>query len=144
MPALDNPKHERFAQLLAKGKTADEAYTLAGYKQNRHNAATLGREQHISTRVAEIQEFAAKRVEISVASVTESLLRIARKAEDLAEASGLSVARAAHMDAAKLNGLVIEKTDNTNRGPVNLSDDDLAAIAIGSRATPSGETQSTH
>lgn len=30
MPALDNPRHERFAQELAKGKTADEAYQTAG------------------------------------------------------------------------------------------------------------------
>lgn len=30
MPVLDNAKHERFAQELAKGKTADEAYKEAG------------------------------------------------------------------------------------------------------------------
>jgi len=30
MPALGNPRHERFAQELAKGKTADEAYEIAG------------------------------------------------------------------------------------------------------------------
>jgi phage terminase small subunit len=35
MPVLSNPKHERFAQELAKGKTADEAYQLAGCKPNR-------------------------------------------------------------------------------------------------------------
>ena len=32
MPALTNPKHERFAQELAKGKPAYEAYVLAGHK----------------------------------------------------------------------------------------------------------------
>ena len=31
MPLLDNPKHEIFAQELAKGTTADEAYARAGY-----------------------------------------------------------------------------------------------------------------
>lgn len=30
MTALSNPKHERFAQELAKGKTATEAYVVAG------------------------------------------------------------------------------------------------------------------
>ena len=34
MPALENQRHERFAQELAKGKTATEAYVLAGYKPN--------------------------------------------------------------------------------------------------------------
>ena len=38
MPILANAKHELFAQGLARGATADEAYKLAGYKENRHNA----------------------------------------------------------------------------------------------------------
>jgi len=33
MPALENPKHERFAQALAKGKTADEAYDISGLEK---------------------------------------------------------------------------------------------------------------
>ena len=32
MPTLRNPRHERFAQELATGKTADAAYVLAGYR----------------------------------------------------------------------------------------------------------------
>lgn len=54
MPVLSNPKHERFAQELAKGKTATEAYELAGYKPNRGNAATLKQDQSISGRIAEL------------------------------------------------------------------------------------------
>lgn len=53
MPAL-NPKHELFAQELAKGKSADEAYQLAGYKANRGNAATLKQNQSILDRVSEL------------------------------------------------------------------------------------------
>jgi phage terminase small subunit len=54
MPALTNPKHERFAQELASGKTADESYVTAGYKPNRGNAGVLRHKQYISIRVAEI------------------------------------------------------------------------------------------
>ena len=32
MPTLQNPRHEKFAQELAIGKTADAAYVLAGYR----------------------------------------------------------------------------------------------------------------
>ena len=32
MPLLDNPKHEIFAQELAKGTSQKEAYVSAGYK----------------------------------------------------------------------------------------------------------------
>jgi hypothetical protein len=35
MPTLQNPRHERFAQELVIGKTADAAYVLAGYRANR-------------------------------------------------------------------------------------------------------------
>jgi hypothetical protein len=56
MPALKNPRHEAFAQTLARGVSASAAYVEAGYKANRHNAAALAREQHIGTRVAELQE----------------------------------------------------------------------------------------
>jgi len=41
MPPLDNPRWEHFAQEIAKGKTAREAYVLAGYKKNDGNASRL-------------------------------------------------------------------------------------------------------
>lgn len=107
--ALSNPKHERFAQELAKGKTADEAYQIAGYAANRGNAATLKANQSIADRIDQILERAATRTEITVASVTENLARIAMKAEAIEGAPGLAVCRAAHMDIAKLNGLIVDK-----------------------------------
>src|SRR5262249_24356145 len=55
-PALKNPSHEAFAQALARGMSASAAYVEAGYKANRHNAAAFAREQHIGTRVTELQE----------------------------------------------------------------------------------------
>jgi len=36
-----NLRHERFAQALAQGKTANEAYALAGYKANDGSASRL-------------------------------------------------------------------------------------------------------
>jgi len=52
--ALSNPKHERFAQELAKGKSADESYALAGFSPNRGNASVLKHKQNILDRVTEI------------------------------------------------------------------------------------------
>lgn len=54
MSILPNAKHERFAQELAAGKTADESYALAGFKPNRGNATTLKHKQSILDRVSEI------------------------------------------------------------------------------------------
>lgn len=54
MPVLSNPRHERFAQELAKGKSAAEAYVIAGYEKNTGNASTLKSQESISNRVNEL------------------------------------------------------------------------------------------
>lgn len=113
MAALENPRHERFAQELAKGLSQVEAYENAGYNPSRSAASRLAEDVSICERVAAIQNRAAVRAEITVATITEKLLRLAQKGEDLSDAPGLSVSRASLMDAAKLNGLVVDKTENT-------------------------------
>ncbi|WP_395326919.1 terminase small subunit [Novosphingobium sp. BL-8H] len=108
---LKNARHERFAQELAKGQSADTAYTAAGYSPSRKNAQRLRTKEDVTARVAELQAGAAKRTEITVAGITARLVRIADKGEDLRDAPGLSVARASLMDAAKLNGLIVDIKD---------------------------------
>ena len=66
MPTLRNPRHERFAQELVTGKTADAAYVLAGYRENRSNAARLNANQDVQKRLAEIQSLGAERAAITV------------------------------------------------------------------------------
>jgi alpha-beta hydrolase superfamily lysophospholipase len=63
---LRNPRHERFAQELATGKSADAAYGLAGYRENRSNAARLSANEDIQRRVAEIQSVGAELAAITV------------------------------------------------------------------------------
>lgn len=115
MTALSNARHERFAQGLAKGLSQSDAYEEAGYKPSRSAAARLAADVNICKRVASIQGKAAERTEITVASITERLLAIATKAEKSREAPMLQAARASLMDAAKLNGLVVEKGDHQHK-----------------------------
>jgi hypothetical protein len=56
MPALKNPRHEAFAQAVARGMSAAAAHGQVGFQPHRANAATLARKKHISARVAELQE----------------------------------------------------------------------------------------
>jgi hypothetical protein len=118
MAVLKNARHERFAQAIAEGKTQEEAYKHAGYKPNASNASTLNRNQQVRDRVATIQAAGAAHAEITVASVTENLARIAKKAEELEDSPGLSVARLAHMDIAKLAGLVTDKVQTETTKPL--------------------------
>lgn len=76
MPALDNPRHEYFAQELAKGVGQTEAYVNAGYKRNPSAATRLASDVKICERVREILERASVRSEISIARVLEELGRI--------------------------------------------------------------------
>lgn len=62
MPTLSNAKHERFAQGIAAGKTADQAYVDAGYEEHRGNACTLRAKQHIKDRIAELLTPSAERI----------------------------------------------------------------------------------
>ena len=54
MPLLRNPKHERFAQELAKGKSGAAAYRLAGYKGDRRDATKLRHSPDVARRLEEI------------------------------------------------------------------------------------------
>lgn len=134
MPTLTNARHERFAQELAKGSSQAEAYAAAGYAPSEPNASRLTRNDKVIARVRELQERGALRTEITVATITDRLLKIAEKGEASTEAAMLSVARASLMDAAKLNGLVIDRRElaGRNGGPIQhafdlsgLSDEEL-------------------
>ena len=56
MPLLENARHERFAQALAAGKNAVDAYEFAGYRRNRGHASTLRKNPKLLKRVDEILE----------------------------------------------------------------------------------------
>jgi phage terminase small subunit len=76
MPALANARHEKFAQELSKGKTADEAYALAGYRPSRSNASVLRTNQNILDRVSELTAKGAERAEIDIARTLKELVRL--------------------------------------------------------------------
>jgi phage terminase small subunit len=77
MGLLANPRHERFAQALAEGKTATEAYVLAGYKANDGNASRLKGNERILARAQEIVGRAAERAEVSLERTLRELAAIA-------------------------------------------------------------------
>jgi hypothetical protein len=112
MFTLGNPRHERFAQELAAGNTADAAYGLAGYRENRSNAARLNANQDIQKRVAEIQAVGAELAAITL----ETLIAEAEAARTKAMGAkgGASAAVAAITAKAKLVGLWREKVAQTD------------------------------
>lgn len=125
---LMNPKHERFAHEIAKGASGREAYRSAGYACTTDDttdaaASRLLSDVRVRERIAEIQERAARRSEITISRITARLLAIATKGETSNEASMLAVACASLMDAAKLNGLVVDKTEAKTENVTKLLSD---------------------
>lgn len=100
MSLLSNPRHEAFAQALAKGKTADEAYALAGFKPNRGNATRLKANDSIQKRVQELQSRVAEKAEWSAADRLKSL----RAIHDATEGQDPRTAIAAIAEANKMAG----------------------------------------
>jgi hypothetical protein len=130
MPILENPRHEAFAEALARGSSASAAYVEAGYKENRHNATTLARKQHISTRVDELQEEqlaihqqAAAEAAANAKVTLESVIAEAEAARSKAmeEKGGAAAAVSALIAKAKLAGMWREKIDQHNTGTGTVS-----------------------
>lgn len=80
MPMLTNPRHERFAQALAAGKTADQAYQDAGYKPSRPAASRLSTNVNVQARLAELQSRITEGVVLTRQWVIEKLIENASRA----------------------------------------------------------------
>lgn len=133
MPILPNSRHEQFAQELAKGKTADEAYQAAGFKPNRGNAARLKANESILNRVEQIRAIIAEKAEWSAADRLSALKRIS----DASEINDPRVAVSAIAEANKMQGThAPSKQEVTGKGggPIQtidltkLSGDELAQL----------------
>jgi hypothetical protein len=125
MPVLPNPRHEKFAQALARGMSASAAHSEAGFRPHRSNAASLARKKHILARVTELQEeqlamHQQATVEAAAAAkvTIESLIAEAEAArvKAMAEKGGAAAAVSALTAKAKLAGMWRDKVDQHNTG----------------------------
>lgn len=114
MPVLSNPKHELFAQELAKGNTAEGAYTLAGYAPSLKNAQRLKCSEGIRSRVEEILRVVADKAEITIHDLVQQLDEDRNFARTVNSASA---AVTATMGKAKLLGFLTEKHLVAGAGP---------------------------
>lgn len=118
MPALKNARHERFAQLVAKGASQVEAYDAAGYEvkgeSSRRGAATrLCANVSVAGRIKELLETAAERTIITMTQVMldiEAIKQRCMQGEPVRDKEGNETgewkfdARAA-LEACKLQGM---------------------------------------
>ena len=117
MDAKLNSRQEKFARNLAMGMTKAKAYAEAGYKPDPGNPTRLTENDRVQKRVAELQERAALRTGITIENLTADLLRVVEEADLLEKTpSALNAKRAAIMDIAQLNGLIVNKSETGGPG----------------------------
>ncbi len=73
MAILKNARHEKFAQNIAKGMSATQAYEKAGYKPSEAHASRLAGYGKVRTRVAELMAPAIEATEATVPNVHTAL-----------------------------------------------------------------------
>lgn len=146
MPVLKNARHEAFAQALAKGMTATDAYAEAGYKGDRTAASRLSTNVNVSQRVSEIKNRVAEKAEWTAADRLSALKTIF----DSHAEKDARVAISAIAEANKMQGSyapVKREHSGPNGGPIeyaNLTEEEIdariAALAAGAgEDEPEGE-----
>jgi hypothetical protein len=126
MPALQNPRHERYAQLIFEGLTNGEskpysqsrAYIAAGYTardtDRNHRSAQASSSRLLSRvihRVRELQAQAAERAQETADKCVQELNQLRRDAHS-DKAYGAAVA--AVMGKAKILNLIVDQPPNTS------------------------------
>lgn len=113
------PKQEAFAREYVIDKNATQAAIRAGYSAKTAHSAGPRLLENVEVRALIERTFAAsaERVELTVASVSAKLIALSEKAEGMEGPSAINVARQCVMDAAKLNGLVVESSEVVTRSP---------------------------
>lgn len=118
---LENARHERFAQALAKGKSQSEAYVLAGYQPDAGAASRLSGNIKVRARVDEILGRAAVRAEITAADIAMQLdedRQFARTHKQSAAAVSATLGK------AKVLGLITDKSE------LRIADDQMEALVL--------------
>ena len=114
MPVLNNPKHEKFAQELSKGRTEVQAYENAGFNRDAGNANKVARRLDVQAIVQEITtEVANLVIEVQAMDRVRVLTELAKiaSAPVSPEMVKPSDKRAALMDYARIQGWVIERSE---------------------------------
>lgn len=114
-----NHRQAAFAREYCIDKNATQAAIRAGYSAKTAHSSGPRLLENVEVR-AEIERTlaaSAERVELTVAGVSSKLLALAEKAEGMDGSGAVNVARQCLMDAAKLNGLVVDTQEQVTRTP---------------------------
>ena len=110
MPTLLNLRHERFAQLRAKGYSLEEAYELAGFVRDSGHACRLARRPKVAGRIAELRlEIGQAAPRANLEQTIAGLLSLVERADYQTTPAHLAEARLTLMEAHRLHEIWMER-----------------------------------
>lgn len=139
MPALANPRHERYAQAffngLANGMTQEKAYLAAGYTVNNKTSAARSCAsrlmQTIASRVRELQAEQTQRLERKLDLSKERVGRRLSLASDMAERQeNPSAIVQSETSIAKVFGHITDKQELVTKQESPQSSHDIASALL--------------
>lgn len=136
------PKQERFANLVAEGNAYSVAYREAYDAENMSNeviwvkASELMSNGKVAVRVMDLQERAAERTLVTVESITKELQEAAELAKDERQPAAMT---GAIMGKAKINGLIVNKSEVTRKRNIEDLDDGEIDALIASAESREGK-----
>jgi hypothetical protein len=126
MPALENPRREKFARGIAKGLTQMKAYKDAGYVPIEQNASRMMSYDEVSQRIMELQQISVGKF----ATEKETVRQMFMANYSLAiKANNLAAANVAADKLARLDGHMVDRKEIGGPGDfANLSDAELIEL----------------
>ncbi|MGH7016185.1 MAG: hypothetical protein ACRED8_03760 [Caulobacteraceae bacterium] len=115
MPELQNPKHEAFAKARSRGVRLQDAYEEAGYAPDRSHAARLASRPEIAERIAELRH---DRLQADPITIIGTLMRIAGELMRQGTVPAYKEARAALVEARRINAEMAADFDRDRQDPV--------------------------
>ena len=149
MAPLKNPRHEKFIQEIAKGKSQGEAYKDAGYDAEGHGAESAGnrllKKEEVAARLAELQGMAAAAIDVTV----QTLIAEAADIQAAALAANQHAAAVSALTAkAKLAGLWIDRKETGAPGEFSdldsMSAEQLRAYVARPAPSPDDQDETRH
>ena len=102
MPVLEDPRHETFAQALARGVSLRAASNEAKFYGGITRIRERSQRPHIAARVIEIEEHCRWGGDFKLREVFDQLMDLAKKAGELGTGAGMAAAKALLAEAARI------------------------------------------
>ena len=133
MSDLENPRWEAFVQQRADGLNVTDAYVAAGHKRNRGAGSRVAKEPEVVKRLAELL---IQREALCKARIEETIVALVAMAEgaDLKSGAGIKEARAARLEAHRLNGLLARGREEKAWEPPRVLTDEEWEAKYGANA----------